>query len=66
MREEFARSALLLGEEAEARLARASVAVFGIGGVGGHAAEAVARAAAARKAGLHAYVLVLDGDAALR
>ena len=48
MREEFARSALLLGEEAEARLARASVAVFGIGGVGGHAAEAVARAGVGR------------------
>jgi len=29
-------------------------------------AEAEARAAAARKAGLHAHVLVLDGDAALR
>lgn len=43
MREEFARSALLLGEEAEARLARASVAVFGIGGVGGYVCEALVR-----------------------
>ena len=48
MREEFARSALLLGEQAQERLARASVAVFGIGGVGGHAAEAIARAGVGR------------------
>ena len=37
------RSELLLGPAAMARLARARVAVFGLGGVGGHAAEALAR-----------------------
>ena len=37
------RSELLLGHAAMARLARARVAVFGLGGVGGHAAEALAR-----------------------
>lgn len=37
------RSQALLGADAPARLARARVAVFGLGGVGGHAAEALAR-----------------------
>ena len=40
---QFARSQLLLGSEGMERLARARVAVFGIGGVGGYAAEALAR-----------------------
>ena len=40
---QFARSQLLLGSEGMDRLARARVAVFGIGGVGGYAAEALAR-----------------------
>lgn len=44
MREECSRSALLLGEDALARLERAHAAVFGVGGVGGHAVEALARA----------------------
>ncbi len=39
----FNRTALLLGDEALERLARARVAVFGIGGVGSWAAEALAR-----------------------
>ncbi|MBQ7365352.1 MAG: ThiF family adenylyltransferase, partial [Clostridia bacterium] len=39
----FQRSALLLGEDAIARLSRKSVAVFGVGGVGGYVAEALAR-----------------------
>lgn len=43
MLEAFSRTALLLGEEAVARLGRARVAVFGIGGVGGHAVEALVR-----------------------
>ena len=43
MDERFARTAMLLGDEAMARLSRARVAVFGIGGVGGHAVEALAR-----------------------
>lgn len=40
---QFARSQLLLGSEGMGRLARARVAVFGIGGVGGSAAEALVR-----------------------
>lgn len=43
MTEQFARTELLLGEEAMERLRASRVAVFGIGGVGGHAAEALAR-----------------------
>lgn len=39
----FEREALLLGEAAVDRLARARVAVFGLGGVGSWAAEALAR-----------------------
>ena len=39
----FARTELLLGAEAMARLASARVAIFGIGGVGGYVAEALAR-----------------------
>lgn len=44
MKEQFVRSALLLGEDSAERLGRARVAVFGIGGVGGYAVEALARA----------------------
>lgn len=40
---QFSRTELLLGSEGMARLARARVAIFGIGGVGGYAAEALAR-----------------------
>lgn len=43
MKEQHARTAMLLGEDGVARLARARVAVFGIGGVGGFAVEALAR-----------------------
>ena len=43
MEDMFSRTRMLLGDEAMARLARARVAVFGIGGVGGHAVEALAR-----------------------
>lgn len=39
----FARTELLLGEEAMQRLQNARVAVFGVGGVGGYAVEALAR-----------------------
>ena len=43
MNEAFSRTALQLGEDAVEKLARARVAVFGIGGVGGYAVEALAR-----------------------
>ena len=39
----FSRTRRLLGGEAMARLARARVAVFGVGGVGGYVVEALAR-----------------------
>lgn len=44
MKEQFCRSAMLLGEEAIERLAKKRVAVFGIGGVGSFCTEALARA----------------------
>lgn len=43
MLDQFSRTELLLGREGLERLARARVAVFGLGGVGGYAAEALAR-----------------------
>lgn len=43
MLNEFSRTQLLLGPEAMERLAKARVAVFGVGGVGGYAVEALAR-----------------------
>ncbi|MDO4261008.1 MAG: tRNA threonylcarbamoyladenosine dehydratase [Eubacteriales bacterium] len=43
MLNQFSRTGLLLGEEKLERLARARVAVFGVGGVGGYAVEALAR-----------------------
>ncbi len=43
MLDQFSRTELLLGREAMERLARARVAVFGLGGVGGYAAEALVR-----------------------
>jgi len=43
MLDQFSRTRLLLGQDSLDVLARARVAVFGIGGVGGHVAEALAR-----------------------
>lgn len=43
MNEQFSRSELIFGEEAMEKLAKARVAVFGVGGVGGYAVEALAR-----------------------
>ena len=43
MEDMLSRTRMLLGEEAMARLARARVAVFGVGGVGGHVVEALTR-----------------------
>ena len=44
MKEEFSRTASLLGEDGVNKLVNCKVAVFGIGGVGGHLAEALVRA----------------------
>jgi tRNA A37 threonylcarbamoyladenosine dehydratase len=44
MMNQFMRSAMLIGEEGVAKLARKSVAVFGVGGIGGFVCEALARA----------------------
>ena len=44
MKEEFLRTAMLLGADAVEKLQKARVAVFGIGGVGGYTLEALARA----------------------
>lgn len=43
MKEQFARTELLLGQEAMELLSKARVAVFGVGGVGGYVCEALAR-----------------------
>lgn len=43
MEDIFVRTGLLLGRENMEKLARARVAVFGVGGVGGHVVEALAR-----------------------
>ena len=42
MLNQFSRTQLLLGAENMDRLAKAKVAIFGIGGVGGYVAEALA------------------------
>ena len=55
MNEQFLRTAMLLGEEAVEKLAKARVAVFGIGGVGGYTVEALARAGIGR-------IDVIDSD----
>ena len=44
MKEEFCRTALLLGKDGVERLSQAKVAVFGVGGVGSYCVEALARA----------------------
>ncbi len=44
VKEEFSRTAYVLGEKAVEKLSSARVAVFGVGGVGGYICEALARA----------------------
>lgn len=48
MKEQFLRTAMLLGADAVAQLEKARVAVFGIGGVGGYTVEALARSGIGR------------------
>ncbi len=48
MKEEFSRTAMMLGEEGIEKLERSNVAVFGVGGVGGYAVEALARSGVGR------------------
>lgn len=43
MREQFSRTALLIGEAGVEKLHKAKIIIFGIGGVGGYAAESLAR-----------------------
>ena len=59
MKEEFSRTALLLGEAGVEGLGRRRVAVFGLGGVGGHCAEALARSGVG-------HLLLVDGDVVAR
>ena len=54
--EQFSRTEILLGETAVEKLAKARVAVFGIGGVGGYTVEALARAGVG-------HITVVDADA---
>lgn len=55
MKEQFIRTAALLGEDSIRKLQTAHVAVFGIGGVGSYTAEALARAGVGR-------ITVVDAD----
>ena len=55
MKEEFEREAMLLGEDAIAKLNNSYVALFGLGGVGSYAAEALARSGVGK-------ILLVDND----
>jgi len=55
MKDQFHRTALLLGTENIEKLKNRRVAVFGVGGVGGHAAEAICRSGVGK-------IDVYDGD----
>lgn len=59
MLNQFSRTELLLGEDKMEQLAKAKVAVFGIGGVGGYVVEALARS------GVGSFVLVDDDKVCL-
>ena len=55
MKEQFSRTALILGEDGVNRLLSAKVAVFGVGGVGSFVCEALARAGVGN-------LTLVDGD----
>lgn len=55
MKEEYSRTAMLLGEEAVYKLSDASVLVFGLGGVGSYTVEALVRAGVGK-------ITLVDGD----
>lgn len=55
MKEEYVRTAMLLGEEAVNKLNSSSVIIFGLGGVGSYTAEALSRAGVGK-------LTLVDGD----
>lgn len=55
MKEEYSRTAMLLGEAAVEELINSSVIIFGLGGVGSYVAEALARAGVGK-------LTLVDGD----
>lgn len=55
-KEEFSRTASMLGEDGMRKLSEAHVAVFGVGGVGGYIVEALVRSGVGR-------LSLIDGDA---
>ena len=55
MKEEYSRTAMLLGEEAVNKLNSSSVIIFGLGGVGSYTAEALSRAGVGK-------LTLVDGD----
>lgn len=55
MKEEYSRTAMLLGEEAITKLISSSVIIFGLGGVGSYTAEALARVGVGT-------ITLVDGD----
>lgn len=59
MKEEYLRTAALIGEEGLERLKNSTVAVFGIGGVGSYAAEALVRSGVGR-------IYIYDNDRVAR
>ena len=59
MKEEFNRTAMLIGEDNVEKLSHASVALFGLGGVGSYCAEALARCGIGK-------IMIVDCDAVSR
>ncbi|MBP5280607.1 MAG: ThiF family adenylyltransferase, partial [Erysipelotrichaceae bacterium] len=57
--EEFIRTELIIGKQAMEKMAKARVAIFGVGGVGGYVVEALARS------GIGALDLIDNDDVAL-